>query len=75
MTARFPGDAHALAAEQPTVQAEFEQAVAQGDTRLMPVIAGEAADLIYNIAPAAEIVAVLMRETAAALRSAERHFR
>ena len=73
MTARFPDRAELLPAVLPAARAEFTAALAAGDTRIAPVIVGEAADLITAIAPAAAIVATLMRETQTALRAAIQH--
>ena len=62
MTTRFPGQAAALHDALATHQHAFERALAAGDTRIAPVIVGEAADLIHDLPPAADIVGRLMAE-------------
>ncbi len=62
MTARWPGAAAGLASQLAAQRSEFDPALARGDTRLAPVIVGEAADLIHDLPSAEEIVANLMRE-------------
>lgn len=56
MTGLWHGRTEALAAALLTEQGRFQAAVERSDTRIMPVIVGEAADLISDIPPAAEIV-------------------
>lgn len=67
MTARWPAEATELDNDLAAQRAEFERAVASGDTRLAPVIAGEAADLIHDLPPAGEIVMRVMAEARALL--------
>jgi nitronate monooxygenase len=62
MTARFPGQAADLNDALATHKQTFERALAAGDTRIAPVIVGEAADLIHDLPPAADIVRRLMAE-------------
>ncbi|MBK8956994.1 MAG: nitronate monooxygenase [Proteobacteria bacterium] len=70
MTARWPGDAAALPAELGAQRAEFERAMAAADTRIAPVIVGEAADLIADLPSAEILVERLMREARMLLRRA-----
>ncbi len=62
MTARWPGEAVGLSNQLAAQQAEFEHALSRADTRIAPVIVGEAADLIHDLPPAAELVTRLMAE-------------
>jgi nitronate monooxygenase len=70
MTARWPADAsgleHCLAAEQTA----FESAVRDGDTRVAPVIIGEAADLLNDLPAAGDLVSRLMAQAEALLLAA-----
>lgn len=70
MTARFPGQASALNDALATHKRDFEHALASGDTRIAPVIVGEAADLIHDLPPAADIVRRLMADAQTLLANA-----
>ncbi|MGE0857768.1 MAG: NAD(P)H-dependent flavin oxidoreductase [Gammaproteobacteria bacterium] len=70
LTARWPGAAEGLDAALADERAAFERAVAQGDTRAAPVIVGEAADLITDLPPAADIVRRIARDAEDLLRAA-----
>jgi nitronate monooxygenase len=72
MTARWPDEAHGLSSELAEQRAAFERALAAGDTRIAPVIVGEAADLIVDLPPAAELVTRLMAEAETLLAQAGR---
>jgi nitronate monooxygenase len=73
MTARFPGQAADLDDALATHKQTFERALAVGDTRIAPVIVGEAADLIHDLPPAADIVRRLMADAQTLLATAH-HF-
>ncbi len=70
MTARWPDQATGLSAELPAQRADFERALGQGDTRIAPVIVGEAADLIHDLPSAQDLVGRLMAEARELLASA-----
>lgn len=54
----------------PGARAAFQRAMAAGDLSHAPVWAGEAVDLIADVRPAAEVLADLVADAEAALRSA-----
>lgn len=58
---------HALPAALASETSVFAEAVASGDTRIAPVIVGEAADLLHHIAPAAHILQRIQDEAEALL--------
>jgi nitronate monooxygenase len=60
-----------LEADQ-SAQAEYRRRVAAGDPAVIPVWASEAIDLITSVSPAADVVAELTSEAAAALNRAGR---
>ena len=62
MTARWPGEAAGLAGSLTQEQSTFQSAVAAADTRIAPVVAGEAADLIRDLPGASELVERIMQD-------------
>ncbi|MEQ9058901.1 MAG: nitronate monooxygenase [Gammaproteobacteria bacterium] len=68
-TRRYAADPAAFAARLASERVTFERAVEDGDVDVAPVIVGEAADLLHDAPPAAEIVTRLVDETLAALRA------
>ena len=72
MTARWAGEAAGLANELAAQKAELEHALSRADVRIAPVIVGEAADLIRDLPPAAELVTRLMEEAEVLLKDARR---
>ena len=56
------------------VAAQFAAARTAGDYDVLPVIAGEAAGLVHDIVPAAQVVQRTVADAAAALASATRRF-
>ena len=72
MTARWPGAARGLERCLAAEKIALEAALAASDTRVAPVIVGEAADLIHDQPAAGEIVARLMTQTEEILTGAAR---
>ncbi|MBX9607494.1 MAG: nitronate monooxygenase [Gammaproteobacteria bacterium] len=72
LTSRWPSEAAGLDASLADERAAFLRAVEAGDTRAAPVIVGEAADLITDLPPAADIVRRIAREAEDLLRAAPR---
>lgn len=75
MTARWPLQASGLAGCLAAEQAAFETALATGDTRVAPVIIGEAVDLLHDLPPAGEIVLRLMAQAEELLLAAAQRVR
>ncbi|MEQ8662476.1 MAG: nitronate monooxygenase, partial [Gammaproteobacteria bacterium] len=66
-TRRHAADPLAFSARLAAERAGFEQALACDDIERAPVIVGEAADLLHDAPPAADIVARLVAEAVRAL--------
>jgi len=69
---QWRGREEELAGDQAARDA-YEAAFARGDESVMPVWASEAIDLITEVVSAADLVGIIAREAAAALRAACRH--
>jgi len=70
LTAEWQGRETALAAEGKAAVERYNQAVAAQDLEIMGVFAGEGADLIADVAPAATLLERMVGEAEAALGSA-----
>lgn len=70
LTAEWQGRETALAAEGKAAVERYNQAIAAQDLEIMGVFAGEGADLIADVAPAATLLERMVGEAEAALGSA-----
>lgn len=63
----WAGREEAMEAEMEALRQSFDEAAAAEDMSMLPVIAGEAADLVRDVAPAGEIVERMVAEAEAVL--------
>ncbi|MFE9880307.1 NAD(P)H-dependent flavin oxidoreductase [Streptomyces sp. NPDC005784] len=70
---RWRGREAELAADPSAARLAYQADLARGDVPALPVWAGEAVDLVTDLPPAAELVAILASEAGHALARAGRH--